>query len=30
MIVEPRAVHKLADKPKVEKQEKVVVDEFGF
>ncbi|GAB1373185.1 4Fe-4S binding protein [Bacteroidales bacterium] len=30
MIVEPRAVHKLADKPKEEKQEKVVVDEFGF
>lgn len=30
MIVEPRAVHKLATPPKVEKQEKIVVDDFGF
>lgn len=30
MLVEPRAIHGLATKPKVEKQEKIVVDEFGF
>lgn len=30
MLIEPRAVHQIAQKPKEDKQEKIVVDEFGF
>ena len=30
MLIEPGSVHRVAKKPKEEKQEKIVVDEFGF